>query len=238
MTVDPAPDWFPIWSPDGRRVVFTSPRGTPPSLYQQDAGKPGNGDLLLKGTRVLHPGDWSSDGRFLVYAALDAKTQWDLWILPMDAGAASTDRKAMPFLQTDFNEHDAQFSPDRRWMAYASDESGALEVYVRPFPRAAGGRWRISINGGTQPRWQRDGRELFYVAPDGRLMAATITAAPTFDAGMPRALFKTRMAQVGTFGTNYAVAADGQRFLISSITETPPPPSMTIVLNWPALVRR
>jgi Tol biopolymer transport system component len=241
LTVDPAPDWSPVWSPDGSRVVFTSPReSSPPNLYQQDSRGAGPGEFLLTGNRVLHPRDWSSDGRFLVYDGLDPKTQWDMWILPMERGTAGANRQPVPFLQTDFNEHNGQFSPDGRLMAYVSDESGTLEVYVAPFP-ATGDRWRkrISSSGGIQPRWRRDGKELFYIAPDGTLMAVKITAERTFEASSPRSLFKTRLAGVDSLitppmFTDYAVTGDGQRFLITSITEETPPASITVILNWPS----
>ncbi|HXD16455.1 MAG TPA: protein kinase [Vicinamibacterales bacterium] len=241
LTVHPAPDWSPVWSPDGRRVVFTSPRDAlPPNLYQQDARAAGPGEFLLSGHRVVHPRDWSSDGRFLVYDALDPKTQWDLLILSMAPAATGTSRTSVPFLQTEFNEHTGQFSPDGRLLAYVSDESGTLEVYVAPFP-ATGDRWRkrISSSGGVQPRWRHDGKELFYIAPDGTLMAVAVATAPTFDAGSPSALFKSRLAGLDSLitnpiGANYAVSANGQRFLMTSITEQTPPASVTLLLHWPA----
>ena len=241
LTVDPAPDWSPVWSPDGSRVVFTSPRESlPPNLYQQDSRGAGPGEFLLRGTRVVHPRDWSSDGRFLVYDALDPKTQWDMSILPMEPATAGTNRKAVPFLQTDFNEYSGQFSADGRLMAYMSDETGTFEVYVAPFP-AAGNWWRkrISNNGGSQPRWRRDGKEIFYIAPDGTLMAVTVTAENAFESGAPRTLFKTRIAGVDSLirnlnMTNYAVTGDGQRFLITSTIVDNPASSMTVLSNWPA----
>jgi len=222
-------------------VVFTSPRESlPPNLYQQDSRGAGPGEFLLRGTRVVHPRDWSSDGRFLVYDALDPKTQWDMSILPMEPATAGTNRKAVPFLQTDFNEYSGQFSADGRLMAYMSDETGTFEVYVAPFP-AAGNWWRkrISNNGGSQPRWRRDGKEIFYIAPDGTLMAVTVTAENAFESGAPRTLFKTRIAGVDSLirnlnMTNYAVTGDGQRFLITSAIVDNPASSMTVLSNWPA----
>jgi Tol biopolymer transport system component len=241
LTVDPAPDWSAVWSPDGSQVVFTSPRDSfPPNLYQQDSRGPGPGESLLRGNRVVHPRDWSRDGQFLVIDALDPKTQWDMLILPMEPATTGTNRKTVPFLQSDFNEYSGQFSADGRLMAYMSDETGTFEVYVAPFP-AAGNWWRkrISNNGGMQPRWRRDGKELFYIAPDGNLMAVTVTADYTFEAGAPRTLFKTRIAGVDSLirnlnMTNYAVTGDGQRFLITSATVDHPPSSMTVLSNWPA----
>jgi len=240
LTVDPAPDWSPVWSPDGSRVVFTSPRKSfPPSLYQQDSRGAGPGEILLRGNRVVHPRDWSSDGRFLVYDALDPKTQWDISILPMELGTTGANQTPVPFLQTEFNEYNGQFSANGRLMAYMSDETGTFEVYVAPFPATRNWwRKRISNNGGSQPRWRRDGKELFYIAPDGTLMAVPI-AEDTFEAGTPRTLFKTRIAGVNSLIrplnlTNYAVTGDGQRFLITSEVDDSPPSSITVLSNWPA----
>jgi Tol biopolymer transport system component len=240
LTVDPAPDWSPVWSPDGSRVVFTSPRNSfPPSLYQQDSRGAGPGEILLRGNRVVHPRDWSSDGRFLVYDALDPKTQWDISILPMEPGTTGSNQPPVPFLQTEFNEYSGQFSADGRLMAYMSDETGTFEVYVAPFPAIRNWwRKRISNNGGSQPRWRRDGKELFYIAPDGTLMAVPI-AEDAFEAGTPRTLFKTRIAGVNSLIrplnlTNYAVTGDGQRFLITSEADDTLPSSITVLSNWPA----
>jgi Periplasmic component of the Tol biopolymer transport system len=227
---------MPVWSPDGKQVVFTSPRGAPPALYLQDSRRAGAGDLLLKSNRTIHPGDWSKDGRFLVYAALDSKTQWDLWTLQMNAAAGSR-QQPEPFLRTDFNESNGQFSPDGHWMAYVSDESGRQDVYVEPFP-VSGNRRKISANGGSQPRWRRDGQELFYVGPDGTLMAVSVTSSGTFEAAAPRPLFKTRITDTGPNGMNYAVTSDGQRFLVHTITDDTTTSSMTVLLNWWALAGR
>lgn len=235
LSIDPASEWLPVWSGDGTRVVMVSPRGTAPALYQLDARKAGVGELLLKRTRVLHSEDWSVDGRFIAYAALDPATQWDLWTLQMSTGTGTPQpMEAKPFLQTEFNEFSAQFSPDGHWMAYVSDESGTQDVYVRSFP-ASDNRWRISTNGGSQPRWRRDGRELFYVARDGTLMAVEITKGATFAAGVTRRLFKTRIADTGISVMSYSVARDGQRFLIHSITDDRPTWTTTVLLNWLAL---
>jgi len=155
FTTDPANDSNPLWSPDGSRIVFTSNREGVRSLYQKIASGAGNEEVLLKSSEEKVPDDWSLDGLFIVYQTLNSKTKWDLWVLPM-----SGERQPFPFLQTDFNEQEAQFSPDGKWMAYTSDESGAPEVYVQTFP-ASGGRWRVSTGGGSQPKWRRDGRELF-----------------------------------------------------------------------------
>ena len=238
LSIDPASEWMPVWSPDGTHLTFVSPRGTAPALYQQDTRKAGVGELLLKTTRVLHSEDWSADGRFIAYALLDPKTQWDVWTLKMSTGTGTPQpMEPKPFLQTEFNEFSSQFSPDGNWMAYVSDESGTLDVYVRAFP-SSDNRWRISNNGGSQPRWRHDGKELFYVAHDGTLMAVEIARGATFAASVPRPLFKTRITDTGISGMSYSVAIDGQRFLIHTITDDRPTWTTTVLLNWLALTKR
>ena len=165
---------MPVWSPDGARIVFASARGTPPNLYQKASIGGGGDELLLKSTSNNQPTDWSSDGQFIVYARMDPTTQWDLWLLPMSGGQ---DRKPVPLLQTEFNEHLGRVSPDGRWIAYVSDESGSNEVYVRPF-RGPGPKRRISANGGSEPKWRGDGKELFYLAADGSVIAVGVRAGP------------------------------------------------------------
>jgi Tol biopolymer transport system component len=145
------------------------------------------------------------------------------------------DRQPFPFLHGEFNESQGQFSPDGKWMAYVSDESGESQIYVQSFPKPTG-KWQISANGGSQPRWRRDGKELFYVAPDRKLIAVTVKTGPTFEAEAPRVLFETTLPAVAPRQT-YAVSADGQRFLLNAPVDTESPP-MTIVLNWTGLLKR
>ena len=183
------------------------------------------------------PQDWSRDGRLLLYSNQDPKSGTDLWALPMTG-----DRKPFPVLQTRFDEILGQFSPDGRWLAYASNESGRNQIYVQTFPET-GGKWQISVDGGLQPRWRRDGQELFYVAPDNRLMAAPIHVAPgtrALEASAPVALFQTNIAtgvNIVPAGfqarSQYAVAADS-RFLINVFADEGPPPPITVVQNWAA----
>ena len=156
---------------------------------------------------------------------------------------ADGDRRPVPFLRTEFTETQGQFSPDSHWVAYASDESGAYEVYVRPFPPGAG-KWKISIGGGQLPRWRRDGKELFYLSPDHKLMAVAVKAAPgthsAFETAAPEALFDTRAASFPT-GLNYfvyAVASDGKRFLVSNSTGETAEAPLTVVVNWLAAVKK
>ncbi|MCA1573001.1 MAG: protein kinase [Acidobacteria bacterium] len=228
FTTDPANDSNPLWSPDGSRIVFTSNREGVRNLYQKIASGGGNEEVLLKSTEEKVPDDWSSDGQFIVYQTINRKTKWDLWVLPM-----SGDRQPFPFLQTEFNEQAAQFSPDGKWIAYSSDESGAPEVYVQTFP-ASGGRWRVSTDGGRQPRWRRDGKELFYITADGKLMVVDVKLGATFEADVPQTLFGTRVLTLPSFRNQYAVTADGQRFLINLMIEETSATPISIVVNWTA----
>ncbi|MBI3666800.1 MAG: serine/threonine-protein kinase, partial [Acidobacteria bacterium] len=227
----------PVWSPDGSRIAFSSTRDGPWNLYEK-LSNGGSDEPLLKSSNNKFAMGWSPDGRFLLYALYaeqDPKTNSDLWILPLEGGG-----KPFPFLRSAFNESQGQFSPDGRWIAYTSNESGKSEIYVRPFSGAeagAGAKAQISSNGGTGPRWRRDGKELFYVAPDNKLMAVVVKAgAGAFQAGgVPQPLFKTRAAD---FNFLYAVAADGRRFLVISQAEQAASAPATVVLNWNAGLRR
>jgi Tol biopolymer transport system component len=229
FTFDPRSDSAPVWSPDGSRIAFASNRESTYNLYQKIASGAGQDELLLKSDRTKLPTDWSLDGRFLLYHEIDPKTRYDLWVLPM-----SGDRKPIPFLQTEFNERNGVFSPDGKWVAYDSDESRKKEVYVQPFP-ASGGKWQISKNGGTVAKWRRDGKELFYLGADGKMMAVAVTAGGTFQAGIPEPLFDSH---ISSSLAKYAVTRDGRRFLIPSVTVEASSSPATVVINWTAGVRR
>ncbi len=230
FTFDPAIDVFPIWSPDGSRIVFGSNRKGPFDLYQKPAVGAGTEELLLATAQEKTPTDWSPDGRFLLYRSVDPKTGYDIWALPMNG-----DRKPFPVVQTNFDERDAQFSPDGKWIAYQSNESGRFEIYIQPFP-GPGSKLQVSTNGGAQVRWGPNGKELFYIALDARLMAVPIRLASnpqTAEPGSPTPLFATRVggALQGTFTQQYDVSSDGQRFLMNTITEEAASP-ITVILNW------
>jgi hypothetical protein len=171
--------------------------------------------------------DVSSDGGVLLHTRLTT-TGYDLGVLTLTG-----EPKASTFLGTPFNEAQGRFSPNTRWVAYASDESGRFEVYVRPFP-AASGQTQISIAGGTQPEWRRDGKELFYISGDGKLTAVPVTTdGPAFSAGRPRALFDVEVPEPNPpFPTDYAVTADGQRFLVNTVVDQPTRAALTVILNW------
>jgi serine/threonine protein kinase len=236
FTFDPANDGYLIWSPDGSRIAFTSNRKGTYNLYQKASSGAGNDELLLESSLNKSPNDWSPDGRFLLYVQVDKKTGFDLWVLPLFGEC-----KPFPFVNTIFVERSGQFSPDGRWVAYESNESGRYEVYVQPFP-GPGGKWQVSTGGGIEPRWHRNGKELFYIAPDGKLMAAPIQrAGQTLEAGAPVSLFQTRIVGGGSLNANrqqYAVSPDGQRFLINITVDESTASPITIVTNWARALKK
>jgi Tol biopolymer transport system component len=230
FTFDRGNDSFPVWSPDGSLIVWSSnPQGLY-HLYQKAASGAGQDTLLLKSDYYKFPTDWSGDGRFIIYRQIDPKTKYDVWVLPV--GPLSGDQKPFPFLQTEANEAAAVLSPDGKRMAYTSDESGRYEVYVQSFP-TGGGKRQVSTGGGIGPHWRGDGKELFYHAPDGNLMAVGVKAGPNFEAGAPAVLFEFR-AGGNLITPYYSVTADGQRFLLSTIVEAQAAAPLTVVVNWTA----
>ena len=234
LTADPNIDFMPVLAPDATRVVFASARGTPPNLFHKVlSGSHTDEERLIRSTHNNQPTDWSPDGRLVVYASLNPRTQWDLWLLPMSA--VDSDRKPVPLLETEFNEHLGRLSPNGRWLAYVSDESGTNEVYVRAFPKPETVR-RISANGGSEPRWRGDGKELFFLAADQRLMGVIVESEAGFEIGTPAALFTIRTGSTRNNGydVNYTVTRDGLRFLVSAVTEDVTPLRTKIVINWPA----
>ncbi len=211
FTFNPANDWHPVWSPDGKQIAFASDRKAKSSIYRKSLAGSGEEELLLPpGEGGVYTRDWSRDGRFLLYGTDTVKTLNDIWILPLFG-----DRKPIPFATSDFAEQLARFSPDGKTIAYTSNESGNSEVYVRAFERPE--KLRISSNGGTQPVWRGDGRELFYLGPGGVLMAAELKAGVALEASAPKILFRTCTGSHSLRGGEeyYDAAADGSRFLVS-----------------------
>jgi len=235
FTSDPVVDIRPVWSPDGTQIAFSSIRNGRAELYM----KPVNGSQREApigipagdGPSQRTASDWSRDGRYLLYYE-GRGGNIDIWAVALDG-----DRKPFPVVQTKFDERQPQFSPDGRWIAYQSDEPGQFEIYVRPFGRP-GRAERISLNGGTQPRWRRDGSEIFFVAGDGQLMAVPIkrgTSTDSLETGAPLPLFATHIGGATIMGADqqqYVVSADGQRFLINTIVEDTTSTPITLVLNW------
>jgi eukaryotic-like serine/threonine-protein kinase len=227
---------FPVWSADGSSVIFDSIRGGQVNLYLTLASGGGDERLLLKSDAGYKFATSSSrDGRFLLYTVENPETKTDLWVLPLQG-----DHKPTAFLRTEFNERSGQFSPDRHWIAYISDESGSDEIYVREFSSGsaqgsgdAAGKWLISKGGGTDPRWRADGKELFYVASDGKLMSVDISAKTVFKAGAPRPLFQLPLGFIGV-----DVTADGRRFLIGVPVAQSASVPFTVVLNWQTTLKK
>jgi hypothetical protein len=216
---------IPVWTPDGKRIVFESSKDGPPNLFWQLADGSGGLERLTTSDYVEAPFSWSPDGQLLAFIELNPTTGFDIWVLRL------SDRKAQPFLRTRFNETAPRFSPDGRWLAYISDESGRFEIYVQPYP-GPGGKWQISTEGGMEPVWNRNGRELFY-RNGGKMMAVDIATQPGFAAGKPRMLFEGPYELPPIPIANYDVSPDGQRFLMLKPSEQETAPTqINVVLNW------
>ena len=217
----------PVWSPDGAMIVFTSDRGGAFDIYQKSAKGAGEEKLLLHTDEPKSASSWTRDGKYVAYVSRNPKTLFDLWALP-----TSGEKKPIPIAVSPFNEQSPMFSPDGRYLAYVSNESGRDEIYVQTFPEA-GGKWQVSNEGGNDPSWRGDGKELYYRSPDQKLMAVEIRAGADFQAGVPQALFPIRI-RVGVPRNKYTPSADGQRFMIAAPLGRDAMSPTTIVLNWPA----
>jgi Tol biopolymer transport system component len=237
FTFDASRDVYPVFSPDSSRIVFTSLREGPANLYQKLTSGAKNEEPLLKSAENKLPFSWSGDGRFLLYTVQTAKGKGDIWVLPMDGSK----KEPLPFQVTDFNETAAQFSPDGRWIAYESDESGRVEVYVREFSLGSDGKpeptgkYQISSGGGGVPQWREDGKELFYISADRRtMMSADITTKPAFQSLPGKMLFQVPAA----LGAPPAVSGDGKRFLVAMPVAQSGAQQFTIVQNWQASLKK
>lgn len=231
FTFDQGVDVCPLWSPDGSRIVFSVARGGKFALYQKVSSGAGSDEVLLQTDSNSFPDDWlrMEDGReFILYESEEQLARFGLYILPLFG-----DRKPYPFLNTEFNETHAQFSPDGRWVAYVSDESGRAEVYVQSFP-VSGGKWQVSTAGGDQPQWRGDGKELFYIAADKKLMAVPLTPGASFEHGAPVSLFATRVPTTSHTDdrNSYIPSPDGQRFFVINLVEEGHTQPINLVLNW------
>lgn len=220
-----------VWSPDGLSLAYASDRRGSLDLYVRSMLTGRDEDLLVGTAPAERPFDWSRDGRYLVYGTTARSERADLWLLPMTG-----DREPVPYLTGPFNETQAAVSPDSRWLAYTSDESGGWEVYVQSFPEP-GRKLRVSVEGGAQPRWRADGDELFFLAPDGRMMVARVTDGATMRVGVPTPLFQTELpGALDSYRNYFVVASDGARFLVDSVI--PGSAAIESVQNWQALLPR
>jgi Tol biopolymer transport system component len=208
-------------------------------LYRKDASGGGTEQRITESANNQAPTDWSRDGRLLLFYENAPETQRDVWVLPVTTdGKPDTGAQPRPYLRTRFNEWQARFSPEPnpRWVAYVSDESGREEVYIQAFPEPRG-KWPISTGGGLYPRWGPDGRELYYLAPDGKLMAVSLKlGVDSVEASAPRALFAVPW-DAAVVVSPYDVAPDGQRFLVRGVPETGSQP-LQVIVNWPALLKK
>ena len=228
LTFGPHGNMNPVWSPDGRYLAYNK---VGVGIYRKYANGAGAEELLLRTNSLAVPKSWSPDGRFIIYAQINPETGADLLALPVQA-----DPHPLVLAQTTGNEDQGQFSPDGQWVAYTSNESGLSEVYVVPFPPTPnGGRWLVSRGGGVQPRWRRDGKKLFYISPDWKMMAVEVSTSPIFQAGTPQPLFQTEMVDTGirTGPISWDIAPDGNRFLIIT-ANSGDTSSLNVVLNWRA----
>jgi serine/threonine protein kinase len=233
VTRDPTNDASPIWSPDGGRIVFRSNRTGNTALYHKRSSGTEAEHLVLDTGGNVTGSDWSFDGKTIVYTATaSASGGFEIWVWSTDGKA-----KPQPAVRTALNAMHGRLSPNGRWLAYASDEFGELQVYIQPFP-ATGQKRQISADGGSEPRWRRDGNELFYLASSNKLMSVPLPGGNAFNAGVPKILFETHVPLTGNpYRSNYAVSHDGQRFLINTRIEDAPSP-INIMLNWRPLLNR
>jgi serine/threonine protein kinase len=230
ITLQASSEYNPVWSPDGKRLIFASDRDGGMNLYQKDLAS-GREDLILHGDAAMYPTDWSRDGQFVVFEKRQsAAGARDLWVLPM-----SGDRRPFAVVASEADERQGQLSPDDRWLAYTSKESGRWQVFVRPL-RSAGRVWQVSPDNGVQPAWSPDGSELFYLTGDRNLMSVSMTAGQSFDLGAPKRLFASPAANMHPRGV-YGVGADGRQFVFSAVPETSAE-LITVVTNWGAIPPR
>jgi eukaryotic-like serine/threonine-protein kinase len=236
FTADRAGNTIALWSPAGDRIVFNARRDLAAKLYIKPSSGAVADELLLSTGKNVWGNDWSRDGKFLLYSEDgQPEAKMDLLVLPMDQPRET--RKPIPYLTGPFNKKQGQFSPDGRFVAYTSDESGRFEIYVQPFPNAATGKWPISSGGGLEPRWSRDGKELFYLS-GRKLMAVNVITAQNFSAATPRELFEAPMQAGWTNdGHRWHVAPDGTFLVLMFPPELTAYP-ITVVVNWPELLKR
>jgi Tol biopolymer transport system component len=236
FTFGPGMNECPVWSPDGRHIAFYSTRDGPGHPFQRAVAGTGRDEVLDKPAgdppRVARVDDWSRDGRFAIEASVPSPTtKFQVWVVPLFP--AGGERKPFPYLQSEFNERWARLSPNGQWLAYASDESKRYEIYVQTFP-TPGGKWQVSTQGGTRPVWSRDGKELYFIGPDRKLMAVEIKGGIQFEAAVPKPLFDVRFPGGNSW---FAVSKDG-RFLIPVSTEQSASAPMTVVVNWQAGLKK
>jgi Tol biopolymer transport system component len=235
FTFDPADDAWPVWSPDGSKIYFASNRKgfAGYRIFEKAATGVGAAREFYR----LPPGDnigpaGCSRGGLMACLSLGAATRWDVWMVPLNDTT-----KAAPFLNSQFSEREAAISPDGRWVAYVSNESGQQEVYVQGYPGPSG-KWQVSTHGGRDPQWGADGRQLYYLSSEGAMMSVPVEPRPSFQVGMPARLFPASPPSDDPGGRCFAVSADGRRFLILRPTRASSLPATLVVMNWTAALGR
>ena len=224
----------PVWSQDGRRVLFSSNRAGQYDIYQQAADGLGGADPVLQSkSQAKYLNDVTTDGRYAIFDNGGASNETALWALPLFG-----DHKPFPFVGGGLRAASAQFSPNGGYVAYRSTETGRDEIYVQTFPQQTG-KWQISASGGTEPMWRRDRKELYFLAPDQKLMAVDMnTNAGTLQPGIPRELFQTQSIPPWYWKNIYVPSADGQRFLMLTPAVDAKPAPITVVVNWAGMLKK
>jgi|KBSSwiStaDraftv2_1062776.scaffolds.fasta_scaffold25587_4 Tol biopolymer transport system component len=225
VTLDPRDEKNPVWSADGQSIFFRADWFGPPDVYRVSVRSPESAAPVVVRPGVQMPEDVSPDGRSLIFTEWTRRTDGNLWLQPLTG-----EGKPVPLAQGPFDEKGARFSPDGRWLAYYSNESGSREMYLRPVEES-GERLRVSSSGGTMPRWRRDGRELYYLTPDNAVMAVPLPAGPRPQPGVATTLFR-----VEGIVRDYDAAADGRRFLVD--VAEPDPAPLSVLANWPSLLQK
>jgi Tol biopolymer transport system component len=224
LTFDAGLDQTPVWSSDGRRILFSSNRRLGFDLFVKNSdGSGADQRVLSQGDMLQHvTWDWSRDGKYLL-----TRKNNELWYLTW------SDLVPKPLAQGKFAVRNAQFSPDGRWFAYATNETGNWEIYVSPFP-SLGSKWQVSTNGGQEPKWRGDGKELFYLSVEGQIMSVVVAVSPSFQAGTPNPLFQIHRRQPVSAQDlfSYDVSADGQRFLVISKVDEGKTAPLSVFFNW------
>jgi serine/threonine-protein kinase len=237
LTLTPGVDVVQVWTPDSRRLIFTSDRAGVRNLFWQAADGSGAVERLTESPNTQYPTAVSPDGRKLIFAEVTPRTDFDVMMIELEGA-----RRVTPLVQSPFTEQNGIVSPDGRWLAYEANDSGRFEVYVRPFPDVNSGRWQVSNNGGTRPIWTRSGQELVYVSPTGALMAVGVARGPAWAATTPALLVKEVYFTVPIWwGRSYDISPDGQRFLMikeGGADGTAAPASIMVVQHWVEELKR
>jgi serine/threonine-protein kinase len=238
FTFEPGLENYPVWTPDGRRLIFTSDQTGPRNLFWQAADGTGTAERLIESPNQQYGTAVSPDGHGLVFTESAPNTGDDVMHLELDGT-----HRVTPLVQSPFFERNGTISPDGRWLAYEANDSGRFEIHVRPFPAVNSGHWQVSTGGGTRPLWARSGQELVYVSPAGALMRVGVDRAPSWSATTPTLMVKEgySTSEGNYFGRTYDIAPDGQRFLMikeGSPVQTATPPSLIVVQHWDQELKR